>query len=94
MGKKEAKLYLFVNDIIFFIQNILRNSVKKKNLLGILNEFLEKLQNARLIHKNQLYVSIFLMNNLKIKLKDLYLNITKMNKICRHKFFKKFNICK
>ena len=30
MGKKEAKLYIFVNDIIFFIQNILRNSVKKK----------------------------------------------------------------
>lgn len=41
---------------------------EKIQLLGLINEFLEKLQNARLIYKNQLYF-YNLIDNLKMILR-------------------------
>ena len=59
MEKEEIKLYLFADDMIFYVENFKESM--KKYLLELISEFI-LVVGTRSTYKNQLYFYILAMN--------------------------------
>ena len=69
IGKEEVKLLLFADDMILYTENP-KDSTRK--LLALINEYIVKLQDIKLTHRNLLHSYTLTMRKQKEKLRKQY----------------------
>ena len=81
IGKEEVKLSLFADDMILYTENP-KDSTRK--LLALINEYIVKLQDIKLTHRNLLHSYTLTMRKQKEKLRKQYHSpLQQKNKILR-----------